>query len=426
MNSKVFKILTGLMVLLLVGFSCLSIAAPKVTEVTFWHPYGAPVEQAAIQKATNLFNRQNPGIKVNAGFAGSGGSGQGITDKLMVAISGGTPPDVVVFDRFMVSQWASQGLFENLTALAKKNKVTKDMFYDFSWQEAGLKGNLYAMPFDTDTRALFYNKKMFKEAGLNPEKPPLTIAELETFAATLTKKDGNRYRTVGFIPWLNQGWLYTWGWAFGGRFQDPKTGKITANDPAIVKALEWETAYAKKYDIEAITNFSTASGGDIDPFSAGMVAMMVCGPWEIADIQANNPDLDYGVSYIPTPSGTKFNSWAGGWSFVIPKGAKAKTAAFKFAKFMTTGGGARIYGEDTIHLMSLKALNDKFSWTQKDARYKIFVELLPKSFCRPVISKGQLLWDELVTATDNAFHGKGTPKELLDRATAKVNKELGY
>ncbi len=426
-TKKTVKVCAGLLVVLLVLSTCMVMAAAKKpVELTYWYPNGLSNEQAVLKQAIDLFNRQNPDIVVKGEFAGTSGSGQGTTDKLMVAISGGNPPDVVTFDRFMVGQWADQGLFENVSALARAAKINKNQFYDFAWQEASYKGNLYGLPFDTDTRALFYNKKMFREAGLDPNKPPLSIKQLDEYAAKLTKKEGNRYRVIGFIPWLQQGWLYTWGWSFGGQFQDKKTGKITANDPGIVKALEWETTYAKKYDIEAVTNFATAAGGDINPFAAGMVAMVISGPWELSGFKVNAPNLDYGISYIPTPSGTKFNSWAGGWANVIPKGVKNKEAAFRFARFMSLGEGARLYGEGTTHFMAARALNDKFTWFKEDPRYQIFVSLLPKSFCRPVIPKGQLLWDELVNATDSALNGKGTPKDLLDKATAKVNKELGY
>ena len=395
-------------------------------EVTYWYPHGNTVEQTALKKAIAQFNQENPDIVVNGEFVGGSGSGQGITDKLTVAISGGNPPDLVLFDRFMVGQWADGGLLEDLTALAASNGVQKDLFYEFAWNEASLNNKLYAYPFDTDNRALFYNKTMFRDAGLDPEKPPKTIDELEQYAQKLTKKEGNRYSVIGFIPWLSQGWLYTWGWAFGGQFQDTSSGKITANDPAIVKALEWKTAYAKKYGIEAVTNFATAAGGDINPFAAKMVAMMVSGPWEISGFKANAPDLDYGVSPIPTPTGTNFNSWAGGWSHIVPKGSKNKDAAAKFGKFMTIGDGAKIYGEDTSHFMTYKAFNENFTWVKNEPKFKTFISLFPNSFSRPPIKKGQLLWDELATATDNALHGKGEPKDLLTKVTEKVNKELGY
>lgn len=398
----------------------------NAAELTYWYPHGSQTEQAALKKAIEQFNQQNPGIKVNGEFVGGSGSGQGITDKLTVSINGGNPPDVVLFDRFMVAQWAADGLFEDLTEVARSNGISSDMFYEFAWQEASYNGKLYAFPFDTDNRVLFYNKKMFKDAGLDPEKPPLTIEELDKYAEKLTKKEGNRYSVIGFIPWLSQGWLYTWGWAFGGQFQDKATGKITANDPAVVKALEWEVTYAKKYDIEAVTNFATASGGDVNPFSAKMVAMMISGPWEVSSFKTTAPDLEYGVSYIPTPTGANFNSWAGGWSHIVPKGVKNKEQAAKFGSFMSVGDGAKIYGEDTTHFMTYKKLNESFGWVKNEPIFKIFVELFPNSYCRPAIPKGQLLWDELATATDNALHGKGSPGELLKQVTEKVNKELGF
>ena len=401
-------------------------ASAQKSEVTYWYPHGNVTDQNALKKAIEQFNNENADIMITGEFVGGSGSGQGITDKLTVAINGGNPPDIVLFDRFMVGQWADAGLFEDLTQIAESNGISKDMFYDFAWQEANYQGKFYAFPFDTDNRVLFYNKKMFRDAGLDPEKPPLTIEELDKYAEKLTVKEGNRYSVIGFIPWLSQGWLYTWGWSFGGQFYDKASGKITANDPAIVKALEWETTYAEKYNIEAVTNFSNASGGDVNPFAAGMVAMMVSGPWEISGFKDTAPDLEYGVSYVPTPTGTDFKSWAGGWSHIIPKGAKNIEAAAEFGKFMTIGDGARIYGEDTTHFMTFKELNENFSWVKNDPRFEIFVELFPSSYCRPPIPKGQLLWDELATATDNALHGKGTSKELLDAVTDKVNKELGF
>ncbi|MBM7568211.1 ABC transporter substrate-binding protein [Paenibacillus sacheonensis] len=395
----------------------------KVTKITFWHPFGGATEKAAMDEGVKMFNETHKDIQVKAEFIGGSGQGNGITDKLTVAINGSNPPDVVVFDRFMVQQWASEGLFEELTENAQANGVTADQFYDFSWKEASVGDKLYAMPFTTDDRALFYNKTLFKEAGLDPEKPPTTIAELDEYAEKLTKKNGSRYDTLGFIPWMGQGGVLTWGWAFGGKYQDPATGKITANDPAIVKALQWEQGYAAKYDAKKVGDFATAVGGDINPFAAGKVGMIVGGSWEIGQYK-DVKGLDYGVAPLPSQTGTDPTTWAGGWSFIVPKGAKNKDAAFEFAKFMTMEDGAKNYAEKTGWFICQKDMNAQLSWVQSEPRYKTFIDMFPTAYARPIIKKGQFFFDQLNAAQDKALNSKGDAQKLLDDVTNKTNAEL--
>ena len=67
---------------------------------------------------------------------------------------------------------------------------------------------------------MFYNKSMMQEAGLDPDKPPTTIAELDAMAEKMFKKNSNgTYDQVGIIPWMAQGFLYTHGWNFGGQWE---------------------------------------------------------------------------------------------------------------------------------------------------------------------------------------------------------------
>ena len=415
------KTLSLLLALVLVLGLAIPALAGDVTEITYWYPHSG-LDQQSLIKSVEEFNAANPDIHVNAEFIGGSGSGQGITDKLTVAINGGTPPDVVLFDRFMVAQWANGGLFEDLTDYAEKYGVTKDKFYDFAWNEASYKGRLYAFPFDTDVRALYYNKTLLEAAGFT--EPPKTTDDLMTYAKALTKKQGNRFEVIGFAPWLNQGWLYTWGWAFGGQFQGPD-GRITANDPKIVEALTWEKTFADEFNIESVADFNNAAqGSDMNIFAAEMVAMVVSGPWEIASYRDQNPDLKFGVAPIPTPTGTNNNSWAGGWSHVVPKGSAHPEAAAKFAAFMTVGQGAINYGEETTHFLSCKELNSNLSFAKGDPDFQVFLDIFPTAYSRPPIPAGQLLWDELVTATDNALYGRGEPQALLDGVTEKLNAEL--
>lgn len=389
------------------------------TTVTMWHGLTS-IDLDNLNKVVKAFEEKNPTIKMKLVYTESS---EGSDQKLLTAVAGGNPPDVALFDRFKVGTWAAQDSLTDLSSMAAESGIRKEMYYPFAWEESSYQGKLYAMPMDTDSRLLFYNKDHFKEVGLDPNKPPQTIAELEAASEKLTIKEGKRFKRIGFIPWYSQGWLYTWGWAFGGEFQDAATGKITANDPKVVEALQWMTDFGKKYNVEDIAGFTSAAGTEeMDPFISGQVSMKISGNFTVKGIEKFKPDLNYGVAPIPTPTGTNFTTWSGGGSAIIPRGAKNVAAAWKFLEFLGKEEGQTLLNADS-QISVIDSVNDKYGY-KDDPIMKEFINILPNSHNRPVIPEGQLLWNELASATEKATRGNGTPKENLDRVTETINKAL--
>ncbi len=74
-------------------------------------------------------------------------------------------------------------------------------------------------------------------------------------AEKLFKIEGPRMVQMGFVPWLFQGFIYTYGWAWDGQFYNPETLEVTVNEPRIVAATEWLASYAKKYDVTSVESF---------------------------------------------------------------------------------------------------------------------------------------------------------------------------
>ncbi|WP_433751862.1 ABC transporter substrate-binding protein [Paenibacillus amylolyticus] len=424
-KKSTFPILVCFLVMLLLVTACSTKggssnqAGEGITTVTMWHGLTS-IDLDNMNKVVKAFEEKNPTIKMNLVYTESN---EGSDQKLLTAVAGGNPPDVALFDRFKVGTWAAQGSLTDLSSMAAESGIRKEMYYPFAWEESSYQGKLYAMPMDTDSRLLFYNKDHFKEVGLDPNKPPQTIAELEAAADKLTIKEGKRFKRIGFIPWYSQGWLYTWGWAFGGEFQDAATGKITANDPKVVEALQWMTDFGQKYNVEDIAGFTSAAGTEeMDPFISGQVSMKISGNFTVKGIEKFKPDLNYGVAPIPTPTGTDFTTWSGGGSAIIPKGAKNVAAAWEFLEFLGKEEGQTLLNADS-QISVIDSVNDKYGY-KDDPIMKEFINILPNSHNRPVIPEGQLLWNELASATEKATRGNGTPKENLDRVTETVNKAL--
>ncbi|KAA0965562.1 ABC transporter substrate-binding protein [Sporosarcina sp. ANT_H38] len=393
-----------------------------VTTITFWHSMNAQTGDA-VGKVIELFEEANPKIKVDAVYIANQGEGQ--NEKLLTSIAGGNPPDVAYFDRFEIASWAAQNSLEDLTAYAEKDSITKENYYPYTWEEASYEGKVYGIPTTTDARLVYYNKDHFEEVGLDPENPPTSIAELESAAEKLMIKDGKKIKRIGFIPWYGQGWFYGWGWAFGGDFYDAETNSVSANNPKNIEALQWMTDYAKKYNVEEIAGFTDSQGeGAMDPFLTGQLSMKVDGNWGVAAIEKFKPDLNYGVFPIPTPSGADHKTWSGGWSVVMPKGAKEKDAAWEFIKFFGEEEGQKVFSEISRDFSVIESVNIDLGYAE-DPIFKEFISILSESNSRPVMTQGSLYWNELAKAVENSTRSIGTPEKNLEEVNKKVNDALG-
>ena len=133
------------------------------------------------------------------------------TTKLMTAVRGGTGPDVYMLDRFIVAQRAAEGVLQDLSEFMGGEDFS-EVYIPFAWAEANFQGKPYALPFDTDARALFYNKGMLQKAGIDPAEldvanGAITFDRLAEIANQIneTDQDGN-FSSMGFVPYTHQGW----------------------------------------------------------------------------------------------------------------------------------------------------------------------------------------------------------------------------
>lgn len=384
-----------------------------------WHNY-TQNDYTQFAKVIDDFVAANPGYKVDAEYQPTS-SGSQENQKLITAIAGGRPPDVAEFDRFIVGSFAFRNALNDISSMAAQAKITSSDYLPFAWAEASLNGKLYALPIDTDARALYYRKDFYQSAGIST--PPTTPDELDAASEKLTVKSGNGFKRIGLIPNMDQGMLYTWGWVWGGSFYDEQTKKVTTSDPKIVDALTWMVGYAKKYGEEQMVGFTSAFGsGAQSPFLAGLVAQDPNGNWDIATIQQYAPNLDYGIIAFPHPTGVKPTTWSGGWSWTIPNGSKHVEDGFTLASFITNEKEMTQWCAATAHFPTrVQALKDP---TFSQGNQKLFVDLLPNSHNRPVIPEGNLLWDSLLTATSNAMYQKVSPQAALQQVDQQVNAQL--
>jgi multiple sugar transport system substrate-binding protein len=402
-------------------------AAPSPEKVSgtieFWYPTDPQgVSGQAVLELINRFQQKYPKITVNGTYTPTGGQ-QPMLDKLTAAIAGGTPPDIVDFDRFQVPAWAAQGAFNDLTDLAKRDGIKESDYFPFAWREASYRGRLYALPWDTDARALYANTTALADAGLDPKKRPMSFPELDTMTERLARTAEGRITRFGLIPWRGQGRITLWGWAFGGEWYDEKEDRVTATDPKIIAAAEWMASYARRWGYDALTAFQQGLGSrESDPFLTGQIALLADGDWRMADFARYGPNVAYDVWPFPTADGKPF-TWAGGWSYVIPMGAKNVPAAWEMAKYFCGKEGQDYYNKATAHIPThVEAAKDPFY--RQDPRHAVFMDLMPYARSRPPIPEGLLLWQEQARAQADIIQLKRTPREALEELNRIVNLEI--
>jgi multiple sugar transport system substrate-binding protein len=404
------------------------------TPVLFWTSF-TPPDSTTLKQMVDTYNKENPNVKVT--MVQVPGSETDVA-KLMTAVRGGTGPDVYQLDRFTVAQRAAAGVLDDLTPMVKaKDPNLSSKYLGFAWAETQFKGHTYGLPFDTDSRVLYYNKDMIKAAGFDPatfdsSKGPVTLDYVKQVAQKIDKMDASgNYTQVGFIPYdttYSQGWHYTWGFVFGGKFADLAAGKVTPTDPGVVKAFTFMKDWAGWMGPQKVQTFiSTYSPPNNPPqqhpFLIGKVAMMINGDWMLNSIKQYAPNLNYGVTYIPVPAkGDTSQTWSGGWSFVVPKGSKHSQAAFDFISWMTGPVGEKMYTVGTSHMPTYKSvLNDNSLFT---GNHKFFKEILANDHSRPPLPVGALYWDALTQAENAVTLKQEDPMKALQQVIDTVQPQL--
>ncbi len=443
-------------VLLSLGIAQSSHAQTK-TKLIVWGLQTGP-ESAGLDAQLAEFEKRNPDIEISALSIGAGSMNP---QKLMTSIVGGAPPDLINQDRFTIGDWASRDAFSPLDEFLAAEKGGKDpisaeSFYPAAWKEAVYKGHVYGIPTNIDDRALYYNRKLFREAGLDPNKPPRTWEELQQAAKKLTKtrKDGS-FEQIGFIPNWGNSWLYLYAWQNGGEFMSPDGKKCTLDAPQNVGALKYMADF---YDMlggyDKVNIFQSGfQSNEQDPFFTGKIAMVINGSWNLNNIARYAPDLDFGVAPAPVPAARlkgegrfkgddPFITWSGGASLAIPMGAKHPKEAWRFLKWMVSEEAA-VLGASKQKAFNLRqgrpyvfdftsrpeinqVLLQKFAPSSKSLKdgQSEFIDLLKVSKYRPVTFVGQTLWDAHVRAFEQACQHAQTPKAALTEQTNLVQKEL--
>jgi multiple sugar transport system substrate-binding protein len=277
-----------------------------------------------------------------------------IDQKTLVATAGGVPPDIAGLWDPMVVQLGSLGALEPLEDLARAHGITEGYYKPVYWKGCHFDGHLYALVSTPAAVALIYNTRIFHEnaaklrdAGLDPDRAPQTIDELDRYSDVLTEfvtdAQGQRHvRRAGYMPMPpDYDWYVTsiplW---FGNSEWDSATHRFTLTDPAVLRAFQWLESFPRKMGKDAVSEFSTSQGGFNSPqnsFMAGTLVMEMQGPWMANFIHIQRPSMDHDWAAAPFPSavpGLNNVTYCPFDALMIPRGCPHIAEAFEFIAYV--------------------------------------------------------------------------------------------
>ena len=318
--------------------------AASKDDVKVWVQFSdETAEGKAWEQVVQNFNKKYKGkYKVVTEYIPRSGSGGGYEDKVNAAITTNSLPDVITLDGPNTAAYAKSKVITPLDDYLKDNNMGDVL--DSIKQQGTYDGKFYAFGYSESNVGIYYNKKMFKEAGIDESslptlKKPWTWDEFKAVSKKL--KDHFKEAAIDFRLNSNDEMLpYAYMpliWSNGGSVvnEDGTKAEGYFNSKESTQAVQFIQDLVK----EGYTTVSPVEKG----FETGQYPMVLSGSWTIADLQTNYKDIDFGILPYPVSNKTKkLVSPSGSWQLAVTTKSNKKDAAAEFVKFATNTESSEI------------------------------------------------------------------------------------
>jgi multiple sugar transport system substrate-binding protein len=303
---------------------------PKTVTLQYWSTYNtADKEASTIAKVIiPAFEKANPGIKVVSSIYPY----SDLLNKFIATSAAGNPPDVMRSDIAWVAQLAQQGIVQNVGRLKAFTAIRKDALPG-PLLTTEVNGKFYAIPDDTNTQALYWNKADFAAAGI--AGPPTTITQMLADAQALTIPSKQQYGlgVDGTDIWNMAPYI----WSMGGSFTNANYSTASGHmDSAATQTAVSTLVSALKsgYIGSDFQGGASAVSGEAG-FPKGEYAMYIDGPWAVPTYSGLSPVPSYGIALFPSGSAGSLST-VGGEDTVVAKQGHHVADAEKFAEFLAS------------------------------------------------------------------------------------------
>jgi len=363
------------------------------------------------QKTIKDFEAANPGISVKLQMVGW----QQMHDTTVRDIASNQLPDLVNTATIWLPEWVGSGAIRTIGPDLLPSKLAADFVPVLLNKGAQYNGKTWGIPLAAATRAMFYNRTLFHQAGI--AGPPKTWDQMYNDTVAIHHKTGmygyafdgsgvQAFRYFGFFLWNAGGDFFT------------SSGKAAFNGPAGVQAL---TFLAKLVKSGAVPDPTAMTIEDVEPlFQAGRLGMMVDGNYEATLLQGNAPKLSFSAAPVPVSSpAVKPVTWGVTDTLIVSKKANAQLASKFIQYFYSPAVHAKFdINEGNLPLTKSEARLPAFQTPLMQA----FIKTLPNSRFDPLNPHYAQMQDLLKTAIQQALKGDASPQQALNNAADTFNR----
>jgi multiple sugar transport system substrate-binding protein len=417
---KIIKLIITLFILVsLTACQTSNVGENGVTKVTFWHGINPPENRDVFQDLLDKFNNNNTDVQVDAIYIGQPDQQ---LPKVLAAIAGGQPPDLLWFMPQITGKFVELGVIKPLddwlNSTSVKNEIIPAVFPTME-----LDGQTWSISFASNNIAMFYRPSLFAEAGI--EKPPANWSELKEVATKLTQdKDGDgKTDQYGLLLSTGKGeWtVFTWlAFIYGANGEILVDNQPQLVNPGTIKALE----FGRDLLESGVAILSPPERGyELDQFLAGKVAMQITGSWTLGEL--NQKSEDFNAFPIPALE-TKTTILGGENVFLFKSNPTQEEAALKFLEYILSKEFQTEWAIRTGYLpinQKAAASQEYQEFIAKNPIVKLFQEQMQWARVRPMIANYTNLSENLGRAIEASLLGQATPEESLKEAQKRLENE---
>ncbi len=389
------RVVSAAALLLLAGLAAAAVAGgarqASPTKLTVWVGWSAGKELITFKKVAAEYDKAHPDVTLDV-------VGGIVDQKIVAAIRAGQAPDVVSsFNSYDVGIYCGTKAWLDLTPFLQKSHISTSIFPSATMYYTQYGGTRCALPLLADTYGLYYNKALFKKAGITA--PPKTISELTADAKKLTKRnpDGS-LKVVGLDPFIGfyENVPERWAAAFGGKYIDAKGHAILGQQAAWLKMLKWQKSLIDWYGYKNLVKFQAGLGDEFsasNAFETGKLAMNLDGEWRVAFIANEKPGLQYGTAPIAVDDsqpGLYGSGYINGTIIGIPKNGHHTAQAWDLVKYLTTNTHALAELSNGLRNVPSTSASTHSKELIPDTHFETFLKVFsnPKSGTSPIMASG--------------------------------------
>lgn len=395
----------------------------------------------ATRAVFEAFQKEHPEIEI-VSSSGLQIQGSAAESSFLLAMAGGTAPDVFYVNFRKLHTYIEQNFMQPLDEFVKEDPEVLERIHPTIRKVITVDGHVYAIPWFQCAMALYYRKDLFRDAGLDPNRPPRNWDEFYEYAKKLTIPEKGQW---GFyFPQTHGSWFLTdFIWQAGGEvIERGKDGKYRAvfNSPGGVKALEFYKKLTRdpwKRNGKTYRGVANVTNNGYQEIKLGKIAMWFTYSQEMVTNTSDlNPSL-IGIAPLPAgPTGIRANEInAGMWAMSSQiKDPRVRRAAWEYIKFMTGPKADEIRTKSYVENGMWKYVNpDKL----KKYGYSEYVAEIPKAWLEaneqafkygrpePNGPNCEMIYNMMDTPMQAIFQNPNAdPKKLLDAAVNRINVKM--